>query len=533
MTNTKPRVLVSDALSPTAVQIFRDNGCDVDFEPDLGKDKEALLAKIAGYDGLAIRSATKATEKLIDAATNLKVIGRAGIGVDNVDLKAASRRGIIVMNTPFGNSITTAEHALSMMMAVARQIPSADASTQAGKWEKSKFMGVELTGKTLGLIGAGNIGSIVASRAIGMKMRVIAYDPFLSEERAQELGVEKVELDELLPRADFITLHTPLTDKTRNIIDAAAISNMKDGVRIVNCARGGLIVEADLADAINAGKVAGAGIDVFEVEPAKDSVLFGLPNVVCTPHLGAATSEAQENVALQVAEQMSAYLTRGAVTNALNMPSISAEEAPRLTPFVKLADTLGSFVGQVTDAPVKKVEILYDGHVAAMNTKALSSAVLAGLLRAQVSEVNMVSAPIMASERGIQLLEMTREKSGVFDGYIQLNVVTDGLTRSVAGTVFSDGKPRFIQIKGINMEAEAGAHMLYTTNRDVPGIIGKLGGMFGDEGLNIANFYLGRNHEGGDAIALVELDQPVTQEFLKKLLDTPEIDSAKPLEFTI
>lgn len=533
MTTQKPRVLVSDALSPTAVQIFKDNGCDVDFEPDLGKDKDALLAKIAEYDGLAIRSATKATEKIIDAATKLKVIGRAGIGVDNVDLKAASRRGIIVMNTPFGNSITTAEHAMSMMMAVARQIPSADASTQAGKWEKSKFMGVELTGKTLGLIGAGNIGSIVASRAIGMKMRVIAYDPFLSEERAQELGVEKVELDELLPRADFITLHTPLTDKTRNIIDAAAIAKMKDGVRIVNCARGGLIVEADLAAAIKDGKVAGAGIDVFEVEPAKDSVLFGLPNVVCTPHLGAATREAQENVALQVAEQMSAYLTRGAVTNALNMPSISAEEAPRLTPFVKLADTLGSFVGQVTDDPIKKVEILYDGHVASMNIKALSSAVLAGLLRAQVSEVNMVSAPIMASERGIQLLEMTREKSGVFDGYIQLNVVTDNLTRSVAGTVFSDGKPRFIQIKGINMEAEAGAHMLYTTNRDVPGIIGKLGGLFGDEGLNIANFYLGRNHEGGDAIALVELDQPVTAEFLKKLQDAPEIDSAKPLEFTV
>jgi len=337
MTQAKPRVLVSDALSPTAVQIFKDNGCDVDFEPALGKDKDALLAKIADYDGLAIRSATKATEKLIEAATNLKVIGRAGIGVDNVDIKAASRRGIIVMNTPFGNSITTAEHAMSMLMATARQIPAADASTQAGKWEKSKFMGVELTGKTLGLIGAGNIGSIVADRAIGMKMRVIAYDPYLSEERAQTMGVEKVELEDLFPRADFITLHTPLTDKTRNIIDAAALSKMKDGVRIVNCARGGLIVEADLAEALKSGKVAGAGVDVFETEPATDSVLFGLPNVVCTPHLGAATQEAQENVALQVAEQMSAYLTRGAVSNAINMPSISAEEAPRLTPFVKLA----------------------------------------------------------------------------------------------------------------------------------------------------------------------------------------------------
>ena len=505
----------------------------MDFEPALGKDKDALLAKIGDYDGLAIRSATKATEKLINAATNLKVIGRAGIGVDNVDLKAASRRGIIVMNTPFGNSITTAEHALSMMMAVARQIPTANESTQAGKWEKSKFMGVELSGKTLGLIGAGNIGSIVADRAIGMKMRVVAFDPFLSEERAETLGVEKVELDELFSRADFITLHTPLTDKTRNIIDANAIEKMKDGVRIINCARGGLIVEADLAEALKSGKVAGAGIDVFEVEPATDSVLFGLPNVVCTPHLGAATTEAQENVALQVAEQMAAYLTRGAVTNALNMPSISAEEAPRLTPFVKLADTLGSFVGQVTDSPVKKVEILYDGHVSSMNTKALSSAVLAGLLRAQVSDVNMVSAPVMAGERGIKLTEMTREKSGVFEGYIQLNVMTDEVTRSIAGTVFSDGKPRFIQIKGINMEAEAGEHMLYTTNRDVPGIIGKLGSMFGEEGINIANFYLGRDHAGGDAIALVELDNAVPDAFLEKLESTPEIDSAKKLEFVI
>ncbi|MEM8750582.1 MAG: phosphoglycerate dehydrogenase [Pseudomonadota bacterium] len=533
MTNAKPRVLVSDALSPTAVEIFRENGCEVDFKPELGKDKEALQAVIGDYEGLAIRSATKATEKLIEAANNLKVIGRAGIGVDNVDIKAASRRGIIVMNTPFGNSITTAEHAISLMMAVARQIPAADASTQAGKWEKSRFMGVELTGKTLGLIGCGNIGSIVADRAIGMKMRVIAFDPFLSEERAQQLGVEKVELDQLFPRADFITLHTPLTDKTRNIVDAAALAKMKDGVRIVNCARGGLIVEADLAEALKSGKVAGAGIDVFEVEPATDSVLFGLPNVVCTPHLGAATTEAQENVALQVAEQMSAYLTRGAVSNALNMPSISAEEAPRLTPFVKLAETLGSFVGQVTESPVKKVEILFDGHVSQMNTKALSSAALAGLLRPQVADVNMVSAPVMASERGIKLVEMTREKSGVFEGYIQLNVITDNQSRSIAGTVFSDGKPRFIQIKGINMEAEAAEHMLYTTNRDVPGIIGKLGAMFGDEGINIANFYLGRNQAGGDAISLIGLDHPVPADFLDKLRDSPEIDSAKALEFTV
>ncbi len=323
-----PKVLVSDALSETAVEIFRRNGVDVDYQPDLGKDKDKLAEIIGNYDGLAIRSATKVTEKLLARADRLKVIGRAGIGVDNVDIPAASRKGIIVMNTPFGNSITTAEHAIAMMFAVARQLPQADASTQAGKWEKSKFMGVEITGKTLGLIGCGNIGSIVAARAHGLKMKVLAYDPFLGQERADELGVEKLELDELLARSDFISLHVPLTDKTRAIIDAAAIAKMKDGVRIINCARGGLVVEADLAAAIKAGKVAGAGFDVFETEPAKDSPLFGLPNVVCTPHLGASTTEAQENVALQVAEQMCDYLIQGAVSNALNMPSITAEEAP-------------------------------------------------------------------------------------------------------------------------------------------------------------------------------------------------------------
>jgi len=341
-----PRVLVSDKLSETAVQIFRDRGVEVDYLPDVGKDKEKLLSIIGQYDGLAIRSATKVTEKLIAAATNLKVIGRAGIGVDNVDIPAASRRGIIVMNTPFGNSITTAEHAIAMMFAVARELPAANASTHAGKWEKNRFMGVEITGKTLGVIGCGNIGSIVAMRGVGLKMHVVAFDPFLSEGRAAELGVEKVELDELFARADFITLHTPLTDRTRNIIDADAIAKMKKGVRIINCARGGLIVEADLVAGLKGGKVAGAAIDVFEVEPATESPFFGMDNVVCTPHLGAATTEAQENVALQVAEQMSDYLIKGAVSNAINMPSITAEEAPRLKPFVKLAEVLAPLWGR-------------------------------------------------------------------------------------------------------------------------------------------------------------------------------------------
>ena len=528
-----PRVLVSDALSTTAVQIFKDRGVDVDYLPEIGKDKDKLAAIIGQYDGLAIRSATKVTEKLIAAAENLKVIGRAGIGVDNVDIPAASRKGIIVMNTPFGNSITTAEHAVALMFAVARQIPEANASTHAGKWEKNKFMGVEITGKTLGVIGCGNIGSIVATRGIGLKMHVVGFDPFLSESRASELGIEKVELDELFARADFITLHTPLTDKTRNIINAASIARMKDGVRIINCARGGLIVEADLVEALKSGKVAGAGIDVFEVEPATENALFDMPNVVCTPHLGASTSEAQENVALQVAEQMADYLIKGAVSNAINMPSITAEEAPRLRPFVKLAEVLGAFVGQVTEDPIKEVELLFDGATATMNTKALTSAALAGLIRPQVSDVNMVSAPIMVKERGIILSEVRRDKSGVFDGYIKLTVKTEHMTRSIAGTCFSDGKPRFIQIKGINLDAEVGQHMLYTTNADAPGIVGLLGSICGGNGVNIANFQLGRDRPGGDAIALLYLDEPFPRDVLAELRANPKIDSAKPLHFDV
>ncbi|HEU4985810.1 MAG TPA: phosphoglycerate dehydrogenase [Rhizobiaceae bacterium] len=528
-----PRVLVSDKLSPTAVEIFRQRGVEVDYQPDLGKDKEKLLSVIDQYDGLAIRSATKVTEKLINAATNLKVIGRAGIGVDNVDIPAASRKGIIVMNTPFGNSITTAEHAIAMLFAVARQIPEANTSTHAGKWEKNRFMGVEITGKTLGVIGCGNIGSVVAMRGVGLKMHVIAYDPFLSEKRASELGVEKVELDELFARSDFITLHTPMTDKTRGIIDRQAIAKMKDGVRIINCARGGLIVEADLVEALKSGKVAGAGIDVFETEPATENPLFNMPNVVCTPHLGASTTEAQENVALQIAEQMSDYLVKGAVTNAINMPSISAEEAPLLKPFIKLAEVLGAFVGQVTDEPIKEVEILFDGATAAMNTRALISATLAGLIRPQVADVNMVSAPIMAKERGIILSEVKRDKSGVFDGYIKLTVKTAKKTRTIAGTCFSDGKPRFIQIKGINLDAEVGEHMLYTTNADAPGIIGLLGTVCGKNGVNIANFQLGRNRPGGDAIALLYLDAPFPEKVLEEVRSHEAIVSAKPLRFDV
>ncbi|MFZ3582601.1 phosphoglycerate dehydrogenase [Loktanella sp. DJP18] len=528
-----PKVLISDELSDAAVQIFRDRGIDVDFQPKLGKDKEALAAIIGNYDGLAIRSATKATEKLIAAATNLKVIGRAGIGVDNVDIPAASKKGIIVMNTPFGNSITTAEHAMSLMMAVARQIPEANASTHAGKWEKSRFMGVELTNKTLGVIGAGNIGSIVIDRAKGLKMKVIAYDPFLSEDRAIELGVEKVELDDLLGRADFITFHVPLTDQTRNILSREAIAKLKPGVRIVNCARGGLVDEDALAEALKDGRVAGAAFDVFAVEPATDSPLFNLPNVVVTPHLGAATTEAQENVALQVAEQMSDYLLTGAVTNAINMPSITAEESKIMGPWITLSGHLGNFVGQMTDEPIKAINILFDGNASEMNLKALTAATIAGIMRRRNPDVNMVSAPVIAKDNGVQVSTTKQDQSGVFEGYIKVTVVTDQRERSVAGTVFSDHKPRFIQIKGINVDAEIGENMLYTTNEDVPGIIGKLGSILGEHGVNIANFTLGRSVAKGEAIALLYVDEPVPAATVKALEDTGKFQQVKPLTFQV
>ena len=526
-----PKVLISDKLSPTAVKIFEDRGLEVDFQPDLGKDKDKFAEIIGNYDGLAIRSASKVTEKIIANAANLKVIGRAGIGVDNVDIAAATAKGIIVMNTPFGNSITTAEHAIAMIFALARDIPAADISTRAGKWEKSRFVGTEITGKTLGVIGCGNIGSIAAERAIGLKMRVIAFDPFLSPERALDLGVEKVELDELFRRSDFITLHTPLTDKTRNIIDADAIAKMKDGVRIVNCARGGLIVEEALVEALKSGKVAGAGIDVFSVEPARENPLFDAPNVVCTPHLGAATMEAQENVAIQVAEQMSDYLLHGAVTNALNMPSISAEEAPKLVPFVKLAEQLGSFAGQVTQTAIKSIRLEYEGAVADMNVRALTAAALTGVSRPLLQTVNMVSAPAMARERGIHVEEVRRERQGAYESYIRLTIISERQERSVAGTVFADNKPRIIQIKGINMEAELGEHMLYVTNEDKPGFIGHLGTVLGDAKVNVATFNLGRSEPGGDAISLVEVDGPIDADVLAKVRSIPSVVQVTPLVF--
>jgi D-3-phosphoglycerate dehydrogenase len=523
------KVLIADKLSPAALAIFKERGVDADVK--IGLAKEELLGIVGEYDGIAIRSATKVTAEVIKAAKMLKVVGRAGIGVDNVDIPAATAAGVIVMNTPFGNSITTAEHAIALMMALARELPAANASTHAGKWEKNRFMGAELYGKTLGLIGAGNIGSIVADRAKGLKMKVIAYDPYLSLERAADLGIEKVELNDLLARADFITLHTPLTNETRNIISADAIQRMKKGARLINCARGGLVDELALKAALDAGHLAGAALDVFEEEPAKSNPLFGSDKVVATPHLGASTSEAQENVALQVAEQISDYLLTGAITNALNMPSITAQEAHQVKPWIALAEKLGLFAGQLTETSILGVDILYEGTASELNTRALTQAALAGLLKPVLVEVNMVNAPIVAKERGIKVSETRRDRQGIYEGYIKITVQADGLTRSVAGTVFSDGRPRLIQVKDINLDAEFAPHMLYVTNEDKPGFIGRLGTTLGNAHANIAAFALGRSAPGADAIALVQVDGALSENVLSEIRKLPLVKQAKALAF--
>jgi D-3-phosphoglycerate dehydrogenase len=523
-----PKVLISDKLSPQAVEVFTSRGVEVDQK--VGLSEEELLKIIGDYDGLAIRSATKVTAKVLAAAKKLKVVGRAGIGVDNVDVKAATVHGIVVMNTPFGNSVTTAEHTISLMMALARQIPAANTSTHAGKWEKNKFMGVELAGKTLGLIGCGNIGSIVADRAQGLKMKVIAYDPFLSAERAQAINVEKVELDPLLARADFISMHTPMTDATRHLLNKETLKKTKKGVRIVNCARGGLVVEKDLKAAIESGHVAGAALDVFEEEPAKENPLYGMEQVVCTPHLGASTNEAQENVAIQVAEQMAEYLTVGTVTNALNMPSVSAEDAVKLKPYINLAARLGGFAGQMTTGGLTKITIEYEGKVTELNTKPLTAALLNGLLTPLMEGVNMVNAPVVARERNIDVSEIRHERTAHYKTLVKVSVEWGGGSFTISGTLFGD-KPRITSLADVPLEASIGNRMLYVANEDKPGLIGGVGQLLGEAKINIANFHLGRNKEATAAVALIEVDEPVDAKLLAKIAKLPSVKDARILEF--
>lgn len=522
------KVLISDKISQAAIDIFTRRNVAVDYKPGLSKDE--LIAIIGEYSGLAIRSNTKVDADVLAAATNLKVIGRAGIGVDNVNIPEATKRGVIVMNTPFGNAITTAEHAIALLFAAARQIGAADVSTQKGLWEKNRFNGIELYAKTLGLIGCGNIGSIVADRALGLKMKVIAYDPFLSAERALQIGVEKVELDEIFARADAITLHVPMTEKTKNIVSREALAKCKKGVIIVNCARGGLVDEDALADGLKSGAVGAAAFDVFTTEPAKENVLFGCPNFTATPHLGAATTEAQENVALQVAEQIADYLISGAVTNALNTPSITAEEAPKLKPLVVLAEKLGAFAGQVVDGGLDAIEIEYEGDVTALNTAPLTSAALAGILRPLLAEINMVSAPAILKERGTPLTEAKRDTSPIYDTLIRVKVKTEGKWRTIAGTIVA-GQAKIVEVKGMDLEAHFHPLMLFINNSDKPGFIGALGTMLAGAGVNIATFHLGREEAGQDAIAMVGVDSEIPVEVMKELKDLPQVRYVKLLRF--
>ena len=524
-----PRVLVLDILSSRASDVFLERGIEVDEKS--GSASEELLDCLDAYDGLVLRSATKVTKELLEAASQLKVIGRAGIGVDNIDLYAATTRGVVVMNTPLGNSITTAAHTIAMLLALVRQIPEAKSSTHAGKWEKTNFLGVEVFGKTLGIIGCGNVGSIVADRALGLKMKVIAYDPYLSVEHSRDLGVEKVTFDALLNRANFITLHTPITEATRNIIDKNAIQKMKHGVYLINCARGNLIVEQDLKDGLISGKIAGAALDVYVNEPAHKNPLFGLTQVIVTPHLGAATIEAQENVAIQIAEQVSDYLLKGSVANALNMASISAEDGPKLKPYIKLTGQLGSFLGQVVNFDFNRIRVEFEGHVAGLNTKPLTAVALEGLLKHLMESVNMVNAPHIARERDIEVIETTNERSPQYQSLVRMTVDGSSNSQTVSGTLFSDNQPRIVEVNDISVEAELSQNMLFIRNDDLPGFIGLLGQALGDAQVNIATFQLGRREAGGEAMSLIATDGPVGSLTLEAINSLPLVKSALLLKF--
>ena len=509
-----PKVLIADKMSNAAAEVFRNRGVDVDIIT--GLSKEELIEIIPNYDGLAVRSSTRPDGEIIAAARNLKVIGRAGIGVDNIDIPSATDKGVVVMNTPFGNAITTAEHAIAMLFSAARQVPSASARTQNGEWPKSDYKGMELFNKTLGLIGCGNIGALVAERALGLKMKVIAFDPYLTEERAVKLGVEKVELEDLFKRADAITLHTPLVESTKNIVSRKHLGMTKKGVIIVNCARGGLVDEEALKDALDAGHVRAAALDVFAVEPAKDHPLFGTPNFIATPHLGASTIEAQENVAVQVAEQMADYLLTGAISNAINTPSISAEEAPRLKPFVGLSDKLGRMMGQLVHDPIQTIELTYKGSVSQLNTNPMSAAALAGLMKASMPDVNMVSAPGIVKERGIEIKESYIDEAERAESLIRLMVETKERKFAIVGTVYR-GEPRIVRLFGVQMDSAFFKNMIYVRNEDKPGFIGKLGNILGEAKINIATFSLGRMEEGGEAVCLVAVDGPVDNSTCDKI----------------
>ena len=522
------KVLIADKLSEEAVRIFSDNGIEAIVKN--GLDENALIEALQDCDGLVVRSATKATKKVIESCKKLKVIGRAGIGVDNVDLEAATNNGKVVMNTPFGNSITTAEHAITLILSTARQIPYASQTTHEGKWEKSSIKGIEVTGKYLGVIGCGNIGSIVAQRALGLHFKVLAFDPFLQDEKAKEMGVEKVTLDELFKRSDFITLHTPLTEKTKNIIGKDSFAKMKKGVRIINCARGGLVDEDALKENLESGHVASAALDVFVNEPPKGSSLLGTKNLILTPHLGASTTEAQEKVALQIAEQISDYLKTGAILNAVNTFSLTAKEYTSVKPYLKLCSLLGGFAGQLTENAVKSVQVELEGQAANINTQPLLQTIVFSLLKPTMDNVNVINSLLVAKSKSIAISEVKHQKQSEYQTLIKLIVTTDKQTRSVSGTLFG-GKPRVVEVKGIEIDAELSNHNLYISNEDKPGFIRDLSKVLADNNINIATFHLGRKASGQEAIALISTDSAIDNTIVENIKKIPLVIQAKYLQF--
>lgn len=521
------KILISDPLSRKGLEILdRTKGLAYDLRPELPPDE--LKKIIPSYDAIIIRSETKLTASVIEAANRLKVIGRAGIGVDNVDLAAATKKGIVVMNTPQENAIAAAEHTLAMMMSTARKIPQATASMKGGKWEKKKFLGLELYNKTLGIIGMGIIGTIVADRAKGLKMRVVAYDPYLSKDAAEKKGIDLVPLDELLRRSDFITVHTPLTDETRNLIDRKAIQKMKPGVILINCARGGIVNERDLREAIQEGEVAGAALDVFEKEPAAGNPLLDLEEVISTPHLGAATGEAQENVAMAIVQQIVDFLLLGEARNAVNIPSIDPDVLPFLTPFIHLGEKLGSFLAQMASHAIEEVFIEFHGEVTVYGIKPITSSILKGLLAPHLGEtVNFVNAPVVAKERGIKVIESIQAKAEDFASLLSIVARSKMETNRVEGTLFGRRELRIVRLNDFLIEAIPEGDILLIDNDDRPGVIGNLGMALGSKGINIATMELGRDRRGGKAIALIHLDSPLPPGALAEILNLPNIISVR------
>jgi D-3-phosphoglycerate dehydrogenase len=521
------RVLVCDNLDQAGVAVFeRAPGIDVDVNNDL--TPETLLDVIGDYDGLVVRSKTKVTARVIEAAARLRVVGRAGTGVDNIDVPAATRRGIVVMNAASGNTVTTAEHAIAMMMALARNIPQASAATKAGRWEKTKFTGVEVCNKTLGVVGVGKIGSVVANRGVGLGMRVLAFDPYLTRDAAAKLGVELATLDDLLARADFLSVHTPLTDETRGLIGRDAFARMKPNVRIVNCARGGLVDEQALYDAVVEGKVAGAALDVFEKEPIPtDHPLLALDQVIVTPHLGASTEEAQTGVALIIGEQMVDYLEKGTVRGAVNVPSLGAEQLAALAPYLALGEKLGRFSGQAFGRDLAEVEIAFAGEAADYDVRPVTQAILTGMLSPVIERINFINAEVVAEEQGVRVRQSTDRHARDFASLITVRTRSAEGEHEVAGALFGRKDARIVRVDGFDIDAVPEGDLVLVSNRDVPGVIGRIATALGDAGINIARFHLGRAHAGGDAMALIATDEPVDDARLSLISSLPEIVSAR------